>query len=369
MDSGSSRTDSISGKRNSLDSLAGQSFEAKENSNNETEKLIPEADTFSDSLPEQRSITQREVSTHQASQTHTPQENRLKRRNLKPVEKVYLYLLRKTRAAFSRVPSVVAITERAIRKIEGATPLQENALMRWAANAPSELERQHRLVAAEKIAICIQEGQDSLNLSQCNLSSLPDELGDLIWLEEINLRGNQLTSLPPSISKLKNLEYIDCSHNSFTAIPEELTTIRSLRQASFSYNQLAELPDSFRKLKNLEHLHLDHNQFKSIPAPLSQFIAHSVQHITSLGKSTSCQIWFQGHGIGQDQAESWKHINKAEDLDLFCMSRVKNAEEMSGLTYEARMHHWFEVAGELITGKTSPKILKRSVLKQPSTPT
>ena len=48
----------------------------------------------------------------------------------------------------------------------------------------------------------------NLNLSYCNLWTIPDALGCLSFLKGLNLRGNNFVSLPWSIIQLSNLYYL-----------------------------------------------------------------------------------------------------------------------------------------------------------------
>ena len=48
----------------------------------------------------------------------------------------------------------------------------------------------------------------NLNLSYCNLWTIPDALGCLSFLKGLNLRGNNFVSLPLSIIQLSNLYYL-----------------------------------------------------------------------------------------------------------------------------------------------------------------
>ena len=48
----------------------------------------------------------------------------------------------------------------------------------------------------------------NLNLSYCNLWTIPDALGCLSSLKGLNLRGNNFVSLPKSIVQLSNLYYL-----------------------------------------------------------------------------------------------------------------------------------------------------------------
>jgi len=51
-----------------------------------------------------------------------------------------------------------------------------------------------------------------LDLSFCNISKVPDAIGELKSLERINLQGNKFTSIPSTFRGLKNLSYLNLSH-------------------------------------------------------------------------------------------------------------------------------------------------------------
>jgi len=51
-----------------------------------------------------------------------------------------------------------------------------------------------------------------LDLSFCNLSTVPDAIGELWHLERLNLEGNSFISLPSSIGNLSSLAYLNVAH-------------------------------------------------------------------------------------------------------------------------------------------------------------
>jgi len=60
-----------------------------------------------------------------------------------------------------------------------------------------------------------------LDLSFCNLSAVPDAIGELRHLERLNLEGNNFVSLPPSMGKLSSLAYLNLAHCSrLQSLPE-----------------------------------------------------------------------------------------------------------------------------------------------------
>jgi hypothetical protein len=51
-----------------------------------------------------------------------------------------------------------------------------------------------------------------LDLSFCNISIVPDAIGELRGLERLNLQGNSFTELPFTIHRLSSLSYLNVSH-------------------------------------------------------------------------------------------------------------------------------------------------------------
>ncbi|BAT92384.1 hypothetical protein VIGAN_07108900 [Vigna angularis var. angularis] len=51
-----------------------------------------------------------------------------------------------------------------------------------------------------------------LDIGFCNLLKVPDAIGDLLYLERLNLQGNNFVFIPSSISKLCSLAYLNVSH-------------------------------------------------------------------------------------------------------------------------------------------------------------
>ena len=66
-----------------------------------------------------------------------------------------------------------------------------------------------------------KEDLQSLDLSNNQLSSLPQEIGKLTSLQLLDLRSNQLSSLPQEIGKLTSLQLLDLSNNQLSSLPQE----------------------------------------------------------------------------------------------------------------------------------------------------
>lgn len=98
-----------------------------------------------------------------------------------------------------------------------------------------------------------------LDLSNCALSLLPPEIGQMKNLRTLNLSNNQIVQLPPEMGKLKKLEYLNLSGNCLSNLPSEIGQMKSLRNISLSNNQLRILPPEIEQLKKVETFSLDAN--------------------------------------------------------------------------------------------------------------
>jgi Leucine-rich repeat (LRR) protein len=59
-----------------------------------------------------------------------------------------------------------------------------------------------------------------LDVSDNQLSALPDEIGQLAKLQTLDLSGNQLHILPSAIGMLSRLQALDVSGNPLNTVPE-----------------------------------------------------------------------------------------------------------------------------------------------------
>lgn len=104
------------------------------------------------------------------------------------------------------------------------------------------------------------------------LSSLPESMGNLASLTLLDLRWNQLSSLPESLGKLGSLQQLWLGSNELSSLPEAITRMIGLQALDLSKNQLSALPESLRQLKSLQTLRLDDNQLSSLPVAIGNLV-------------------------------------------------------------------------------------------------
>ncbi len=108
-----------------------------------------------------------------------------------------------------------------------------------------------------------------LDLSNNNLTYLPDNIGNMLSLSKLLLENNWLSTLPHSIGKLTNLKYLRVSINQLSSLPDSMCNLSDLNTLEVEDNQLVILPNRIGNLKNLKYLSLSNNQLDKLPSSIS----------------------------------------------------------------------------------------------------
>lgn len=153
----------------------------------------------------------------------------------------------------------------------------------------------HQLQAGELTSASrLSKEQDPIVRLQisANLTELPKEIFDLAdSLEILDLSNNQLTDLPDELENLVNMRILFLSNNDFEQIPAVLARCPKLEMISFKSNRLVRvgegvlpvdtrwliltdnqiemLPDSMGQLHRLQKLALAGNRLQALPASMS----------------------------------------------------------------------------------------------------
>ncbi|RXN00497.1 Leucine-rich repeat and calponin homology domain-containing protein 1 [Acipenser ruthenus] len=117
--------------------------------------------------------------------------------------------------------------------------------------------------------------------SNNKLGALPEEIGHLKQLMELDISCNEVTALPQQIGQLKALRELNVRKNYLSVLPEGkvkhyslsfpcVTDLVSLPlvKLDFSCNKVAVIPVCYRKMSHLQTLQLDNNPLQSPPAQI-----------------------------------------------------------------------------------------------------
>jgi len=110
-----------------------------------------------------------------------------------------------------------------------------------------------------------------LILTDNQITTLPDSLGERPRLQKLALAGNRLTNLPETLVNAHNLELIRISANQLTECPEQLLNLPKLAWFAFAGNAFSKITD------------LDNSAKKSVPEIAST--SYTLEHVLGQGAS------------------------------------------------------------------------------------
>ncbi|KGE13972.1 hypothetical protein [Sphingobacterium deserti] len=138
---------------------------------------------------------------------------------------------------------------------------------------PTSINNLHGLVALNMKAnpltqipsLCNLTKLDSLNLSYCNLATLPNDIGDMKNLRYLAAEDNFIETLPQSITQLTGLKTMLLGRNLLTELSMDIGQLEQLEELDLSVNHLKALPTTIGQLKLLQTLNISFNSLIAVP--------------------------------------------------------------------------------------------------------
>lgn len=118
--------------------------------------------------------------------------------------------------------------------------------------------------------VFLKDDFKKLDLHYGYLTTLPNNISQLVNLKWLYLGSNGLTTLPESIGQLTNLELLRLNSNRLTILPGSIGQLANLKWLDLTYNQLTTLPESIGQLTKLEELLLDDNKLTTVPESIAK---------------------------------------------------------------------------------------------------
>ncbi|KAL1787454.1 leucine-rich repeat and calponin-likey domain-containing protein 3 isoform X3 [Sigmodon hispidus] len=103
--------------------------------------------------------------------------------------------------------------------------------------------------------------------SNNKLVSLPEEIGLLRHLTELDVSCNEIQTVPSQIGNLEALRDFNVRRNHLIRLPEELAEVPLIR-LDFSCNKITSIPVCYRNLRHLQVITLENNPLQSPPAQI-----------------------------------------------------------------------------------------------------
>ncbi|KAK5601223.1 hypothetical protein CRENBAI_002656, partial [Crenichthys baileyi] len=114
--------------------------------------------------------------------------------------------------------------------------------------------------------------------SNNKLVSLPEELGQLRHLTELDVSCNEIRTLPSQMGQLEALRDLNIRRNHLVRLPPELAELPLVR-LDFSCNKVTSIPVCYRGLAQLQAIVLDNNPLQSPPAQVKGDIPAAAQQL------------------------------------------------------------------------------------------
>lgn len=92
----------------------------------------------------------------------------------------------------------------------------------------------------------------SLTVKDCSLKELPQAVGKLSLLTEMNLDSNELTDLPEGFKNLRHLKRLNLDRNKLNLFPPILSELKSLKHLSLDGNPFSD--EEKARIQRLYHL-------------------------------------------------------------------------------------------------------------------
>jgi Leucine-rich repeat (LRR) protein len=141
-----------------------------------------------------------------------------------------------------------------------------------------------------------------LGLAFNDFSEFPMVVSSLPRLQTLMINNNQLSNLPSEIGQLKQLQILGLNNNLLVDLPLEIGNLRKLKILGLANNQLTALPDSFIRFQHLEQLGLSANQFTEVPP-----VIFELEELQVVGLANN-----EIHSF----ANEWMRLKRLQRLDL-----------------------------------------------------
>ena len=192
-----------------------------------------------------------------------------------------------------------------------------------------------RLYTFPKVIADYYNKLEYLDVSYNGISSLPENIGNLVELDTLILYNNQygqeLPSLPNSFGDLKSLKYLDLSDMYVKNIPESFGNLTNLVFLNLENNVIEKLPDTFGNLTNLKTLRGPWI-LQEVPASFSKLEALEFCFLSvykdgatylpsDFGNLSNLETFYFGGSLGAIPA-NFGNLKKLKDLQLVLAENI-----------------------------------------------
>ena len=109
-----------------------------------------------------------------------------------------------------------------------------------------------------------------LNLTGIKLETLPESIGLLSSLIELDVSYTGIKSLPPTVAYLTSLQKLYFGFSEATSLPKEIFQITSLQVLYINNTNISTIPEEIGRLSSLKMIHAINTEISSLPKSIGQ---------------------------------------------------------------------------------------------------
>jgi len=176
----------------------------------------------------------------------------------------------------------------------------------------------------------------------------------------LDLHMNKLSYLPHDIDNLIHLQLLNasCNFGCLQTLPDSIGGLISLIELDVSYNQIKEIPRSVASLEVLELLNLEGNPLITPPISVAKEGVHAVkEYLMKRGSKTclrrslpclisrrgwpGCKVIYKSIVSRQDKAMTWQSCGSDDEEERGSYSRCFFTPSLSSSTPPRTPHHLY----------------------------
>lgn len=147
---------------------------------------------------------------------------------------------------------------------------------------PNENQNNRNRISFIPVELSLLKNLQGLGLANNEFNEFPTIVTNLPRLQTLMLNDNQLVTIPLEIGQLRHLQILGLNNNLILNIPKEIGNLRQLKVLGLTNNRLTTLPESFIRFQHLEQLGLSRNLFMEVP-----FVIFDLDNLQVIGLSNN----------------------------------------------------------------------------------
>ena len=178
----------------------------------------------------------------------------------------------------------------------------------------------------------------TLDLGFTQIREVPETIGNLSSLQELDLRDTNISTVPETIGNLSSLKALDLSRTNISAVPETITRLSSLQMLYLGYTKISEVPETITRLSSLQTLYLYNTPIREVPETIGNLSSLKALNLSNtqiravpetITRLSSLQMLYLGYTKISEVPETITRLSSLQSLDLY-NTQIREVPETIG---------------------------------------